>query len=257
MPPKMSKAQKKKLAKMQKEEEERARAKAEEERLAAEARANQKWQDCLEALEESVPRLRVNPWLVTQEAGFVHNYLDSLTHTLANISKHEADLERVRTVLQSVYEAFVDVGKFALNQPAFFISNPHTIRRFVRLLEQVAHRESDKALFPNVLSLLTPTFEREELYNLLADARIVDSIMSFARTGWMPTPSTLELLLKIIKLLSVSPRLRTLFQADGGFEKLQHLATGDEEGFTKEQQEAALEALLLFPPPSSAKDGSA
>lgn len=31
-----------------------------------------------------------------QEAQFIHNYLDALTETLANLAKHEADLERVR-----------------------------------------------------------------------------------------------------------------------------------------------------------------
>jgi len=69
-----------------------------------------------------------------QEPHFVHGYLDSLTETLANLSKHESDLDKVlhemllylwacksnlnftlqvRLVLQEVYEGFVVIGKFA------------------------------------------------------------------------------------------------------------------------------------------------
>jgi len=114
--------------------------------------SNKRWRDCLTCLQSSVPRLKGNPWLIILEPTFIHNYLDSLTEVLANLSKHEEDLDMVRGVLQDVYEAFVDVGRFAKYQPEFYIQNPYTIKRFVRLLEQVAHRGSDKALFPNVLS---------------------------------------------------------------------------------------------------------
>jgi hypothetical protein len=211
--------------------------------------SNHRWKDCLTCLQESVPRLKANPWLVVLEPRFIHDYLDALTETLANLSRHEADLELVRGVLQDVYEAFVDVGRFAKYQPAFYISDPYTIRRFVRLLEQVAHRGSDKALFPNVLSLLGPTFEREELYGVLSEARVVHALLSFARTGWMPSHATLSLLLAIIEQLSSSPLLRDLFMEDAGFPKLQQLALGLCEGFTKEQQQQAQQALALYPPP--------
>lgn len=40
----------------------------------------------------------------------MHDYLDALTETLGNLSKHEEDLDEVRSVLQDVYEAFVDLG---------------------------------------------------------------------------------------------------------------------------------------------------
>jgi hypothetical protein len=235
--------------KQQQEQERQALAKAEEERKRAAERENQRWHDCLECLRVSVPQLRENPWLVINESNFIHDYLDSLTETLANLSKHEEDLDKVRTVLQDVYEAFVDVGKFAKYQPTYFIQSPQTVKRFVRLLEQVAHRGSDKALFPNVLCLLGPTFDRPHLYDLLADAHIVNSLMSFVRTDWMPTPSTLNLLLIIFKKLSVSARLRTLFMDDAGYDKLQALAWGHVDGFTKEQQILARSALELFPPP--------
>jgi hypothetical protein len=69
--------------------------KAEEERKRAHERAEQRWQDCLKCLKESVPRLQSNPWLVVLEPNFIHDYLDSLTETLANLSKHEEDLEVV------------------------------------------------------------------------------------------------------------------------------------------------------------------
>lgn len=59
-------------------------------------RENQRWGDCLECLKTSVAKLRQNPWLVVLEPGFIHDYLDSLTETLANLSKHENDLDKVR-----------------------------------------------------------------------------------------------------------------------------------------------------------------
>lgn len=98
-----------------------------------------------------------------------------------------------------------------------------------------------------MLSLLGPTFARAELHDVLADAGIVTSLMSFVRTDWQPTPATLTLLLSIYKQLSVSPYIRKLFMEDSGFEKLHGLATGTIEGFTKEQQEAAMDALANFP----------
>lgn len=218
--------------------------------------SNHRWKDCLTCLQESVPRLKSNPWLIVLEPNFIHNYLDSLTETLVNLSRHEDDLEMVRGILQDVYEAFVDIGRFAKYQPAFFIENPWTIKRFVRLLEQVAHRGSDKALFPNVLSLLGPTFEREELYEILSEAKIVHSLMSFVRTGWMPSPATLALLLAIIEQLSSSPLLRELFMEDPGFPKLQSMAFGMTEGFTRDQQAQAQQALCMYPPPAAPSEPS-
>mmetsp|Transcript_31269 Transcript_31269/g.60942 ORF Transcript_31269/g.60942 Transcript_31269/m.60942 type:complete len:260 (-) Transcript_31269:303-1082(-) len=254
MPPKKGNA------KAEQEEARRIAAKEEEEKKRVQERENQRWKDCLQNLKTAVPRLRDNPWLIVMEPNFIWDYLDSLTETLANLSKHEEDLNTVRTVLQDVYEGFVDLGRFAKGQPAFFISHPDTIKRFVRLLEQVAHKGSDKALFPNVLCLLTPTFDRPDLYDLLADAHIVNSLMSFARTDWMPTETILNLLLTIFKKLSVSARMRTLFMEDSGFEKLQAYAWGyttiKEEvngkpviRFTEEEKAKAQDALALFPAP--------
>jgi len=245
-PPPSGKPANKKKLKAQQEEQRAQKAKQEDELKRAQARENFRWKDCLVCLRTSVPLLKENPWLIIQEPEFIHDYLDSLTETLANLSKHEDDLDQVRVVLQFVYETFVDLGKFAMYQPAFFISHQATVKRFVRLLEQVAHRGSDKALFPNVLSLLGPTFDRPELYDLLADCKIVNSLMSFARTSWMPTPSTLKLLLNIFNKICVSERVRTLFRDDEGFEKLRSLADGYEEGFTKEQQVLAKQALEHF-----------
>lgn len=165
--------------------------------------SNLRWKECLSCLRTSVPQLKSNPWLIVLEPVFIHNYLDSLTEVLANLSRHANERDEVRAVLQEVYEAFVDLGRFAKFQPAFFIQQKETLKRFVRLLEQVAHRGSDKALFPNVLSLLGPTFEREEIYDTLAEARIVHALMSFVRTKWMPSPATLALLLAIIEQVSM------------------------------------------------------
>lgn len=251
-----SAGKKKPGGKVQAEEEAKAKARAEEEEARARERENQRWCDCLEYLRTSVPQLRENPWLIILEPDFIHDYLDSLTETLANLSKHENDLDQVRVVLQDVYEGFVDIGKFAKYQPSFFISSPATVKRFVRLLEQVAHRGSDRALFPNVLCLLGPTFDRPELYDLLADAQIVNSLMSFARSDWLPTPSTLKHLLVIFKKLCASPRMRSLFMEDAGFEKFQSLADGFVEGFNKDHQQLAKEVLELFPQPQAEAEES-
>jgi len=255
----------KKAAKARAEEEKRQQAREDEERNRLQERENQRWKDCLQCLQTSIPQLRHNPWLIVMEPAFIWDYLDSLTETLANLSKHEEDLNLVRQVLQDVYEGFVDLGKFAKGQPSFFIDHPDTIKRFVRLLEQVAHKGSDKALFPNVLCLLGPTFDRPDLYDLLADAHIVNSIMSFARTEWMPTQTMLDLLLSIFKKLSRSARMRTVFMDDPGFEKLQGLAWGYDthtedingkiiQRFTEEEKIKAQDALALFPAPKSPND---
>jgi len=81
----------------------------------------------------------------------------------------------------------------------------------------------------------------------------VHSLMSFARTDWMPSHATLALLLAIIEQLSTSPFLRELFQEDPGWLRLQGLAWGTIEGFTKDQQAMAQQALSLYPPPKPAE----
>lgn len=244
-----ARARRKRIKRMQ--EEARKKAEAEEaERKRLQDLADQRWRSCLQCLKDSVPQLKRNPWLMVQEPQFIHDYLDALTETLNNLNKHEDDLIKVREVLQEVYEGFVDLGRFAKTQPAFYISNAATIKRFVRLLEQVAHRGSDKALFPNVLSLLGPTFEREELYSILADEKVIVSLLSFARMEWIPTPTTLGILLNIYENISRSPRIREQFMHDAGFDRLMALTYGYIDGFTKDQQDAAQHALRLFPVPN-------
>jgi hypothetical protein len=226
-------------------------AREEAEKKRAFERAQNRWVDCLQCLQESVPLLRANPWLIIHEPPFIHDYLDSLTETLANLSKHESDLDTVRKVLQEVYEAFVDIGKFATLQPGFYITDPHTIKRFVRLLEQVAHKGSDKALFPNVLSLLGPTFAREEMAKLLSETRIITSLLAFCRSPnhWIPTKNTLALLIRIYDHLSRSVRLQAMFMDNPGWERLVNLGWGKIEGLTDQQQKAVQHALRRFPAP--------
>lgn len=242
---KVAKKKLEELKKLQEQAEAEAKKKAEEE--------ERKWKAALETLRDFSPKFRHNPWIMIMEPALMHNYLDSLTDVLANLAKHEADLDNVRVILQSVFEGFVDVGRFAKHQPAFYISNPLTIKRVIRLLDQVGHRGSDKALFPTVLSLLGPTFARYDVYDLLADANVAHSLLSFARTDWMPNPATLNLLLKIIEKLSSFPRLLNDFVEDAGYDKLQMLAHGEISGFNKKQQSAAQSALHRFPPWRTAK----
>ena len=206
----------------------------------------ERWSDSLLCLNSSIPLLRANPWLIIHNSMFIHNYLDSLTEVLSHLSTHPDQLDHVRATLQNVYEGFVDIGKFTKYQPNFYLTNSQTIKRFIRLLEQVAHRGSDRALLPNVLSMLGPTFERDELYDLLAQHNITHSLLSFARNEWLPTPSTLSLLLAIIEQLSLSETLRYMFIQDSGWIKLIHLTYGIVPGFTRDQQMSAQQSLACF-----------
>lgn len=127
-------------------------------------------------MRDSVPALKKNPWLIIQEPLFVHNYLDSLTETINNLAKYKDQLDKVRVArgrsslaqrsaadcwlacrsarcckmctrpsstwassqsTRSASPALVATTHTIHLQPAFYISNPQTIKRFVRLLGQV------------------------------------------------------------------------------------------------------------------------
>lgn len=246
MGPKPNKAALKKLQ----EEQKRAADKAEEERKKKEDIENEKWRTGLDFMKDTMPKLRANPWIMIHQPDVINDFLEIVIDTLSNLSKHEADLDKVKKVLQEVYEGMLDIGKFARNMPGFYISHPKSLRRFVRLLEQVAHKGSDKALYPNILHLLTPTFERVHFHEYLAEIRIVTPLMSFARAVWTPTPATLNLLLTIYKTLAVTPKIREMMMEDPGFERLQQLSIGVIPEFTRDQQDWAQLALSAFPPPN-------
>ena len=114
----------------------------------AQSLASARWSDCLLCLEQSLPLLSCNPYLCILQPAFLYDYLDSLTETLANLTAHSDELQRVRRLLHRVYASFIDVGRFAKYQPAFFIDDPPAIKRFIRLMDQVAHKNSDKAVRP-------------------------------------------------------------------------------------------------------------
>jgi hypothetical protein len=253
----LTKAEQEELAKKARARR-RARALADSQRREAELRDDQEkarreqeqaqWTSYLEALQVAAPRLRHNPWLLIQDTQFTHQYLDSLTDVLAGFRDHTDDFQRVRAVLSEVYESFVGLARFARVQPGFYITDPRTIGRFVRLLEHVAHKGSDKSLFPNVLHLLTPTLERPHLHPLLADAGLISPLMRWV-PEWMPTPETLHLLLQVFRTLSASQVMRDRFLQEPYFETLQLLSLGHKEGFSPQQQAAAQAALRAYPPP--------
>jgi len=253
----LTKAEQEELAKKARARR-RAKALADAQRRDAELREDEekdrraaeqtRWSSYLENLQAAAPRLRSNPWLLMQDVSFTHHYLDSLTEVLAGFRDHTDDFQRVRTVLSEVYESFVGLARFARVQPGFYLTDPRTIQRFIRLLEHVAHKGSDKSLFPNVLHLLMPTLERPHLHPLLLEAGLVAPLMRWV-PEWMPTAETLHLLLQVYRTLSVSAVMREKFLLEPYFETLQLLALGHKEGFTPQQQAIAQAALRAYPPP--------
>ena len=205
--------------------------------------ASARWSDCLLCLSSSLPLLQDNPYLLILQPPFLYDYLDSLTETLANLSSHNDDLQHVRSLLQRVYGSFIELGKFAKYQPAFYFDDPGSIKRFIRLMEQVSHRASDKALYPNILSLLTPTFSRVELYPMLQQHHILRCLLSFAANSWSPNQQTGAMLLAIIEEMTADEAMRAAIQREQAWERLCKLCWGREHGLTKELQQRGQQAL--------------
>ena len=209
----------------------------------AQSLASARWSDCLLCLSSSLPLLQDNPYLLILQPPFLYDYLDSLTETLANLSSHSDDLQHVRSLLQRVYKSFIELGKFAKYQPAFYFDDPPSIKRFIRLMEQVSHRASDKALYPNILSLLTPTFSRVELYPMLQQHHILRCLLSFAANSWTPNQQTGLMLMAIIEEMTQDEAMRAAIQQEQGWERLCKLCWGREHGLNKELQQRGQQAL--------------
>ena len=142
-----------------------------------------------------------------------------------------------------MYKSFIELGKFAKYQPAFFFDDPPSIARFIRLMEQVSHRASDKALYPNILSLLTPTFSRLELYPMLHHHHILRCLLSFAANSWTPNQQTGMMLMAIIEEMTADEGMRLAIQQEQGWERLCKLCWGREHGLSKEMQQRGQQAL--------------
>ena len=211
--------------------------------LRAQSLASARWSDCLLCLSSSLPLLQDNPYLLILQPPFLYDYLDSLTETLANLSSHGSDLQHVRSLLQRVYKSFIQLGKFAKYQPAFYFDDPPSIARFIRLMEQVSHRASDKALYPNILSLLTPTFSRTDLYPMLQQHHILRCLLSFAHNSWTPNAVTGAMLLAIIEEMTADAAMRAAIQQEAGWERLCKLCWGREHGLSRELQQRGQQAL--------------
>ena len=245
----------------------------------AQSLASARWSDCLQCLSSSLPLLQANPFLCILQPPFLYDYLDSLTETLANLTQHADELSSVRSLLHAVYNSFIELGRFAKYQPAFFIDDSGSLKRFIRLMEQVSHRQSDKALFPNILSLLTPTFTRSALYPLLLELQTLRCLLSFALNQWIPSTPTSLMIFAILEemtqvdddcgagedgaegaaaqqqqqaavaasagsaALSGGWLVRRALQAEPGWERLCKLCWGREPGLSKEQQARGQQAL--------------
>ena len=248
----------------------------------AQSLASARWSDCLLCLSSSLPLLQDNPYLLILQPPFLYDYLDSLTETLANLASHSDDLQHVRELLQRVYKSFIELGRFAKYQPAFYFDDPPSIKRFIRLMEQVSHRASDKALYPNILSLLTPTFSRVELYPMLQQHHILRCLLSFAANHWSttttlthahpyaphhsalsraadwllsipclcllllcrsPNAQTGLMLLAILEEMTADDSMRSAIQQEQGWERLCKLCWGREHGLSKEMQQRGQQAL--------------
>ena len=236
---KLSSAQRKALEALERRKAEQVAAEV----VRAQSLASLRWSDCLQCLSSSLPLLADNPYLCILQPPFLYDYLDSLTETLANLSSHSDDLTVVRALLQSVYQSFIELGKFAKYQPSFYFDDAASLRRFIRLLEQVSHRQSDKALYPNILSLLTPTFSRTELYPLLHDLGLLRCLLAFTVNGWIPSPHTSSMLFAIVEEMTADESMRRHLQAEPGWERLCKLAWGREAGLSREQQQRGQQAL--------------
>ena len=228
--------------------ERRKAEQVEAEVVRAQSLASLRWSDCLQCLSSSLPLLADNPYLCILQPPFLYDYLDSLTETLANLHSHSSDLPVVRALLQAVYQSFIDLGKFAKYQPAFYFDDPHSLRRFMRLLEQVSHKSSDKALYPNILSLLTPTFQRPSLYPLLAELGLLRCLIAFAVNGWIPSTPTSLMLFAILEEMTADEGMRRSLQAEAGWERLCKLSWGREAGLSVEQQSRGQQALAWAEP---------
>jgi hypothetical protein len=241
---KVSASQRKTAEAMEKKKAEQISA----EMVRAQSLASARWNDCLLCLSSSLPLLQDNPYLCILQPPFLYDYLDSLTETLANLSSHSSSLQAVRSLLQSVYQSFIDLGKFAKYQPAFFVDDPQSIKRFIRLMEQVSHKNSDKALYPNILSLLTPTFSRLELYPTLLSCNLLTSLIAFTVNGWIPTLHTSSMIFAILEEMTTQDCVRRQLQQEGGWERLCKLTWGTEAGLTEEQQQRGQQALAWAEP---------
>lgn len=249
-PPKPKKLTKRQLQKL-KEEQKRLKAqRANEEKARAAQRSQQRWDDCVECLREIAPVFREDPWLLILEPPMIHAYLDSLSEVTAKIKEHQGDenFAQVTDVLREVFETFVDAGEFVQYQPAFYIEDPQTIKRLVKVLGQVSDSRTDKALFPNVLQMFGPTFARPELYDLLANSNIVHWMLTFARSdqNWIPGPKTLVMLLKYLAELSQDETMMKVISETEGFDRLKALTLGTTPGFSEEQQDMAKKLLHRF-----------
>ena len=223
--------------------EKRKAEQVEAEVVRAQSLASLRWSDCLACLQSSLPLLADNPYLCILQPPFLHDYLDSLTETLANLHSHSQELHAVRALLQQVYQSFVDLGKFAKYQPAFYFDDAHSLRRFVRLLEQVSHKSSDKALYPNILSLLTPTLQRPQLYPQLQELGLLRCLIAFAVNGWIPSTHTSLMLFAILEEMTADEAMRRSLQQEQGWERLCKLCWGREAGLSREQQQRGQQAL--------------
>lgn len=198
--------------------------------------ASARWTDCLACLSSSLPIISSNPYLLVLQPPFLYDYLDSLTETLANLHNHTSDLDTVRGILQQVYNSFIDLGRFAKYQPAFFFDDANSLKRFIRLLEQVTHKNSDKALYPNILSLLTPTLARPDIYPMLLQLKLLPCLFRFAQDRWIPANAALMIIAAILNEMSQSDLMREAMLKEPGFDRLCRMASGTEPGLTREQQ---------------------
>ena len=239
----------------------------------AQSLASARWSDCLQCLSSSLPLLQANPFLCILQPAFLYDYLDSLTETLANLTQHAEELSSVRTLLHAVYNSFIDLGRFAKYQPCFFIDDCGSLKRFIRLMEQVSHRQSDKALFPNILSLLDAHLQPQRAVPLAAraaDAALpaqlraqpVDALAAHlphdlrhtggddaggrrhaAGRGRREAAAAVAAAAAASAALSGGWLVRRALQAEPGWERLCKLCWGREPGLSKEQQQRGQQAL--------------
>jgi len=208
--------------------------------------ARRQWLACLNQLEADAPKLREDPWLFVRSSDFARRLIDALKMVLDSFRDHPDDLERTSSLLKLLFETFVDLARFAKNQPGFYIVHPETVQACVKLLSSVAYKSSDRSLFPSILMLLRPTFERPHLHGMWLSAQIVPALLCWSPQpsgDWAPSDDALYLFFNTIRLLSATVEGRAYFLAHREFQTALFLARGVIEGLSPEQQQIAMTEL--------------
>jgi len=172
-----------------------------------------------------------------------------LDHVLHSFRDHADDVHRIREVLGPVYDLFIHLSNFAMNQPAFYFTDTETVSRLVTLCSQVAHKSNSKSLYPNILRVLLPTLKRKHLHSIFLGTEIATALLKWVGQ-WVPNDNCLNVILQSLHLLSLTESTREMLLTHPELERLQVMTMGLLPGLPAKHQPAAQAALRVFPAPN-------